>query len=338
MSHFTVMVVTKDASEEALKSALQPFHEYECTGEKDEYVVFVDEHDEVVKDYNEPREAWLAPDGTYYKGYENQFYREPRPDENVGMGSGFGGGIRWSSQDWGDGRGYRAKVAMEDAEIVALLGYEKVEVPQSTFYGSLKEFAEEYHGYDMIKDGRIGRYTNPNAKWDWWQVGGRWSGKLRTKTGQSVDEGFVRDLDFDTARKEAEEQAAFEWDRAQETINGRELIPFEVFRKANKDIDKARELYWAQPVLVDLKDAAWTDPFTEFPRYFVSREDYIANGGNNAVATFAFLGTDGVWRERGEMGWWACVSNEDESWGQNFPELLAGLDPDDYVHIVDCHI
>jgi hypothetical protein len=40
MSHFTVLVVTDTPDEDALTRALQPFHEYECTGTKDKYVVW----------------------------------------------------------------------------------------------------------------------------------------------------------------------------------------------------------------------------------------------------------------------------------------------------------
>jgi len=47
MSHFTVLVVTDTAEE--LEAALQPFHEYECTGIEDEYVIDVDRTDEVTE-------------------------------------------------------------------------------------------------------------------------------------------------------------------------------------------------------------------------------------------------------------------------------------------------
>ena len=49
MSHFTVLVITPDNNPGTLEAALQPFHEYECTGIEDQYVVDVDVTDEVEK-------------------------------------------------------------------------------------------------------------------------------------------------------------------------------------------------------------------------------------------------------------------------------------------------
>jgi hypothetical protein len=50
------------------------------------------------------------------------------------------------------------------------------------FYGGFEEVAKEYHSYR--KDPATGKYgykKNPNAKWDWYQIGGRWSGLLPVK-------------------------------------------------------------------------------------------------------------------------------------------------------------
>ena len=56
MSHFTVMVVTDDMpTNDVLEAALQPFHEYECTGILDEHVVFVDHHDEMIEEFGAQR-------------------------------------------------------------------------------------------------------------------------------------------------------------------------------------------------------------------------------------------------------------------------------------------
>ena len=49
MSHFTVLVVTDRP--EQLEPALQPFHEYECTGIEDQYVEFIDESEEIEQDW-----------------------------------------------------------------------------------------------------------------------------------------------------------------------------------------------------------------------------------------------------------------------------------------------
>lgn len=44
--------------------------------------------------------------------------------------------------------------------------------------------------------------------------------------------------------------------------------------------------------------------------------------------------------ERGQMGWWACVSEEKEPgvWEEEFSELLKAVRNDDRLTLVDCHI
>lgn len=46
----------------------------------------------------------------------------------------------------------------------------------------IEEFAEDYFGYRRDENGeRFGYYENPNAKWDWYLIGGRWTGFFKLK-------------------------------------------------------------------------------------------------------------------------------------------------------------
>ncbi len=54
------------------------------------------------------------------------------------------------------------------------------------FYGGFERFAEEYHGYKKNPETNVyGYWHNPNAKWDWFCVGGRWRGKLPIKLNEN---------------------------------------------------------------------------------------------------------------------------------------------------------
>lgn len=44
---------------------------------------------------------------------------------------------------------------------------------------SLEDYARD-HGY-VLHEGRYGYWYNPNAKWDWFTIGGRWRGMLEVK-------------------------------------------------------------------------------------------------------------------------------------------------------------
>jgi len=108
MSHFTVAVITAEQpTADHLEGILQPWHEYECTGVDDEYVIDIDVTDELQADF--------------------------------------------------------AKHAKEGQ--------------------SFEDFVPYWTSAEVREDGRCYRHTNPNAKWDWWTVGGRWTGLLKLKPG-----------------------------------------------------------------------------------------------------------------------------------------------------------
>ncbi len=355
MSHFTVLVVTDTPDQVA--AALQPFHEYECTGTEDQYVVFVDEHDKLLKEWNDPEntdDAYRAADGTVYDGYEEIFYREPTDEEKdeIGpmAGSGCGKGLSWASKDWDDGRGYRTKVREVPAD------FEKFQRHVSEVYANIGEYAKEYHGYDVIQNGRIGRMTNPNAKWDWWQIGGRWSGLLKPKdpaigekgsTGlmgseydsAGVDQCIKSNVDFDGRMKEAAEDAARDYDAKHEIIAGRTWKTWIQCREEAETIDAARDMYHDQQALIDLKATTDGNPFLQLDKYLVNREAFIQTAANSAISTFAVV-MDGKWYERGDMGWFGCVAGEkdQETWNGEFKALLDTIPDDKCLTIVDCHI
>lgn len=75
-------------------------------------------------------------------------------------------------------------------------------------------------------------------------------------------------------------------------------------------------------------------------------EDYITEiDWEKTDIPFCFVGTDGVWYEKGKMGWWAMVSDEKKGadWKAEFNEyvntLLASPDADKIeVYAIDFHI
>lgn len=47
--------------------------------------------------------------------------------------------------------------------------------PRQKVYKTFEKYAEDYRGYEYNKEEkRYGFYCNPNAMWDWYQIGGRW--------------------------------------------------------------------------------------------------------------------------------------------------------------------
>jgi hypothetical protein len=70
-----------------------------------------------------------------------------------------------------------------------------------------KEFLEfqEDDDYDVdVETGKKGHWYNPNAKWDWYSLGGRWSGSIKLKEGASGVVGqsgtFGNEVGIDSAK------------------------------------------------------------------------------------------------------------------------------------------
>ena len=144
MSHFAVLVVTPEPpTQEVLERTLAPWHEFECTGYVDEYVIDVDKTEEA-------REAF-----------------------KVAMESGRG-----------EPNGHRFDDVVPASEATTFAAW------ASWYYGwpivtsEASIDLEDTHKSGYIRVGADGEVircvarTNPDAKWDAWQLGGRYSGRL----------------------------------------------------------------------------------------------------------------------------------------------------------------
>ncbi len=174
MSHFCVLVVTHEKpTDDILAKTLAPWHEFECTGRNDEYVIDIDKTDEAREEFATAKETRLR---------DSAGNLHERFDENG----------EWKPEFSKPGLGRREEFVPE--------GFEKMDVPAADFmtfaswaadyYGwkivadeqSIDRNGEHKYGYILVDDaGEVVRCvdrTNPNAKWDWWTVGGRYSGRL----------------------------------------------------------------------------------------------------------------------------------------------------------------
>jgi len=180
MSHFSVMVITAEKpTQENLSKVLAPWHEFECTGTDDEFVQDLDQTADLRARYATDERAMLrAPDGTLHGAYEERFYREQTAEERA-------------KADTFD-RGRKVRVVPEGyveervptRDLVSFRQYvEDEDCDRIVPFGSEPDTADAHKfGYVLLTaDGdvyRVIRRTNPNAKWDWWSVGGRWGGML----------------------------------------------------------------------------------------------------------------------------------------------------------------
>ena len=293
MSHFVVAVVTPTL--DALEATLQPYHEFECTGEDDQYVQDVDLTDEI--------------------------------KELIGAPIGYG-----ENKD-------------KPRDLTDALGYHGLDDRIVSSESELDKGKTHKYGYAVVVDGQLVkavRRTNPNKKWDWWTIGGRWKNLLSTKNGENVNQSKKADLDILGMRAQAETEAAERYDAAIKVIDVRPIPHWENFREVlfPGDIDAARAAYRADPVIKDWAKAYPDNFFGPSPEdYDMPREAYIEAAGDNSFGAFAVLDANG-WHEKGSMGWFGCVTDEKDpaSWGKQLQAFLAAIPEDHYISMVDCHI
>lgn len=227
-----------------------------------------------------------------------------------------------------------------------------------------KEGADAAHryGYAIVKDGTLVKAvdrTNPNKRWDWWVVGGRWSGFLKLKPGAVGEQGerswtnrekpkdagrcdaaLKGAIDFEGMRQEAGDRAAALWDKAHELTAGVTWEAWASVRARCASIEEARTFYKGQAAVQLLKkgdpDAfGWDlDDTLAGPK-----DAYIQAARDRAITTWAVV-QDSQWHEKGSMGFFGMSSGDMQQadWNRRFNEIVDALPDDTPLTLVDCHI
>lgn len=163
---------------------------------------------------------------------------------------------------------------------------------------------------DMIDDeGNLLTTYNPDSKWDWYRIGGRFSDLLETYTTVSEwfdgysDSAKVKNIDF-AGNLEIYDESIVEWD----------------------------------DIMNNIANTWYTKEY--YQEYYDSAEDYARR--NSEFNTLAVVLPDGSWHEKGSMGWFGLSSETPEEardWDRNYRErFIDTADPEWILTIVDCHI
>lgn len=233
-----------------------------------------------------------------------------------------------------------------------------VSVKFSELYSTFEEFCKEWHSSEPNEQGRYGYHSNPKAKWDWYVVGGRWSGYFKAKPGvigkvgesgvfgNKAEPGMYDQLhrgsiDFEGMRADAAAEANKRYDAYEAAVKGLEVPkPWAEFRTAFENIDDARKAYHETPYIAALRAAnllLWFEDPVEV--YGIGREKFVERASNGSFTPYAVL-KDGEWYSKGEMGWFGMSSNnvDPDTWNERVWELLRDLPEDTLITAVDCHI
>lgn len=251
----------------------------------------------------------------------------------------------------------------------------KIFIPFKEKFATFEDYMREWEGSDgrSEEDGRYGHFSNPNAKWDYWRIGGRWRGHLYLRptapgfvppqgglaeagyeygpdhhkgpvpgSATEVDYCRIQDLDFERASREAQRRVDALWEELPLLLAGKKYPLFEGPRSTLLDVG-----------ILDCLDAHelkgnefWKEKWDNGDRYDVIavepvREKYeqLLLTRLNPMSTFAFVDENG-WHEKGEMGWFGCSSATPESAANHLTRYWDWLregDQRDWVVVVDCH-
>ena len=205
------------------------------------------------------------------------------------------------------------------------------------------KYGEDWNNNSWIKQNgiwiEISTY-NPNSKWDWYQIGGRFAGKLLLKEGVEKQEN----PNFSWGWSEEEIEKVINEPRVDSALMSE--IDWNKLHLNQEEYDKAIR-FWEikvegkEPITEEDKEAIKGDWYKT--EYYVgkykNKETYA-----KAMASFkvwAILDRSG-WKESAEMGWFGMSSETDDEgleWELNmYDKFIKDLPTNTRLTIVDCHI
>ena len=194
--------------------------------------------------------------------------------------------------------------------------------PIREVFPRFEDYMEEVHGARDARTGRYGSWVNPQGHFDWYQLGGRWTGHLILNPGRSgrlgspgaffrpvrpgrADQARMGDIDFPAMVREDYSNLMAVWD--------------ELARRGTISDPRTRRNH-------DIPDSCET------------REHYEAYAARRSAHC-----APPVVVYRGEWfgPWWRSdepTESAAEKWDAWYSGILAGLPDDTLLTVIDCHV
>ena len=197
---------------------------------------------------------------------------------------------------------------------------------------------------NMMKNGNELSTYNPNSKWDWYSVGGRWRNLLLTKEDNEdvIQETGLEDLINRGSNLKKETPKGYKWvDGARiKDIDFKKAIEFQ--NTYNKAIRFWKTYVEGQePITEEEKENIKFEIYKK--EYYIEKYETKENYAKmqSTFSCWALLDETG-WHEKGKMGWWAMndsTKDSEQLFLEKFTETINKPENQDkYLIIVDCHI
>lgn len=274
----------------------------------------------------------------------------------------------WEASDVTWARQYYASEKFDPPKGIERLKADATDEELVEWLNAYFENEDDDERYRIGEDKVIERRStyNPDSKWDYWRVGGRWAGRLRLKregirlsvtaplaweytfngepgpdlTGRA-DQAFKRDIDIEAMRQTREDEAQATWAKWQAIVDehGTPESFEQVLAKHGVDINdhaadedavkRAREEYHAQPAVKAAKEQKLVGDFLDsVDEEFLAhtKDSFVEAATLGAVCGYAFLSEKTGWLEAGRMGWWGMGSDTPLSTLEFRREVAKALD------------
>ena len=303
-----------------VEALLAPYQENNMGDCPKEYLKFHSTTEECRKKYEESTEKARLKDGTMVWPWDNILYRQITRGEYEIIKEDK------NSRTKCEGFGNDTKYFVRDLESIEA---ELINVPFKELYPTFEEFMKDYNGENFDEEQKDwGYWENPNAKWDWYSIGGRWKGLLKAKAGIHGESSLVMPIENKEGRYSSAKVKDID------------------FTPDKTKYEKA--LRWWEVVIEDspLRPGENKEDFFNFYKkeYLIKKykdkETYARI--DSSFNTYAVVLPDGTWCEKGKMGWWGCSSETPEEsydWDMSYKQnFIDKADPEWTLTIVDCHI
>lgn len=211
---------------------------------------------------------------------------------------------------------------------------------------------------------------NPYGFWDWYQLGGRWTGFFKLKEGATdsigrpglntekaekgyVDQALKKDIDFEGMIKDCLERKEKLYDKINEILNGHpKLVTWNELvdkyrckdcyseEKYKECMDGVYYEYWSQLGIEALKRSGYENFIlsNNIDLFSLSKEEYLEIVKYECIVPYAFI-ENGRWIAKGEMGWFFSNDKYNQiEWDKLFIDSLNKLPDDTLLSLYDCHI
>ena len=310
------------AVDEAVAEQLEPFN---TSTEDPNYLEFVDQTEELKREYEGTIDCIKLPQGKIvparYGFYQNRF--------EIQNGKVF-------QRKAGPARQPRRTKRAKRMQVYQNYPFQKL-------YRDFRQFAEEWAFADWHEEQQAyGYYSNPDAQWDWYSIGGRWPCQLLVKDSCTVyvpsefepgdadgdrrpPKGYrwvsaarMKNIQWDAIRKHHRAVLAERYSRLKDIFQTR-VLPQGFYGKCEEDgIQLGGELIFR-------KDETLEE--------YLFRTDWYRTR-KYPMPTCNFLDLDGNWEGEASFGW----NSYSQDWEDALDDFLSGLSPEDVLVVVDCHI